>query len=1064
MLATSDLIGRSLVHYRVLEKLGEGGMGEVYLAEDGRLGRRVALKVLPSAMACEPRQVERFRREARSVAALNHPNIVSIYSVEQDEDRGVPFLVMELVEGETLARVIPGRGLSLETFIEIAVPLADALEAAHACGVIHRDLKPQNVMVSRQGRVKVLDFGIARMSRGDEESEATANDLTLTGRAPGTTAYMSPEQALGRPVDHRTDIFSLGIVLYEMITGRRPFRGRSRNNVMAAILYDTPLPVGALRSDLPARLDEILSRCLEKDPVRRYPDAGELRSDLLGLTGNRAERTLSTTIFASPALPPTSSASTPAGSSGRHSAFRLPGPPRCFGRESEVRALIETLCGDSPWPVPVLGPAGAGKTTITLAALHNPRVVERFGKRRYFVRCDGATSCSALLGEIARCVSPEIGPPLEPALFDELERGPAVLVLDNLETPWERDTSAVEELLCHLAALPCLALAVSLRGEQRPYGPSWREAIHVGPLAPDAARSAFLAVAGERYSADPDLEQLLTAVDRLPLAVALLASQAEGEPDLSGLWQRWQEQRTALLQRAGGRQRLHNMEVSLKLSVGSPRISRGGFRLLSILGLLPDGAAHSHLDALLPGEGKAAAAVLRKVGLAFDQGRRLRTLAPIREFLRQYHTPRSEDLDRTVDHYLELALLGERIGGEGGAEIVRQLAPETGNLGPMVLLGLDRADPAPAISAALGMAELIRFTGLGNPVILERARGSAQALGRLGLEADCIRMLGEIALYRSDHAAARAHFEEALPLYRKAENAQAQGHCFASLGESHLSCSEIEAACRHFEEARSLFLGIGNLFGQARCMLGFGSAAVHRSDSQNGHELLLEALSLFRRAGNTRWEANCLQKLGNAAIDLDDFDSARVHFEEALELFRRVGSVQGEANSIRGLGDVALFHQNPQTARIRFEEALSLYRRVGSPLGLANCCRRLGDTALALFESETARARFEEALPLFRRFGDILGEATCMEGLGTTALALSEQAAARAKLQEALELYQRAQQTSSIGRVHGLLARVAQPGSEERRTHIEAARQVWVGIDRPDLFEALLRELEEHWT
>jgi len=276
------MIGTTLLHYRIVGSLGRGGMGEVFEAEDTRLGRRVALKVLPASFASDAGRLERFRREARAVAALNHPNVVTIHSVEEAE--GIHFLTMELVDGRTLASLIPADGLPLPRFREIAVALVDAVAAAHQKGIVHRDLKPANVMVTAEGRVKVLDFGLAKLRHPGDDSPLTSLAVTaslteLTGIA-GTAAYMSPEQAEGRPVDARSDIFSLGVVLYEMATGRRPFRGETAVSVISAILKDTPTPICEVNPQLPAELDRILRHCLAKDPARRYQNTLDLRNDL----------------------------------------------------------------------------------------------------------------------------------------------------------------------------------------------------------------------------------------------------------------------------------------------------------------------------------------------------------------------------------------------------------------------------------------------------------------------------------------------------------------------------------------------------------------------------------------------------------------------------------------------------------------------------------------------------------------------------------------------------------------------------------------------------------------
>jgi TolB-like protein/tRNA A-37 threonylcarbamoyl transferase component Bud32/tetratricopeptide (TPR) repeat protein len=278
------LIGRTLSHYRLTAAIGAGGMGEVYRATDTKLGREIALKVLPSNMARDPERLARFQREARAVAALNHPHIVTIFSVEEAD--GVHFLTMELVEGQSLDHRITEGGLPIEQIVEIAGALAEALSAAHERGIVHRDLKPANVMVTDEGRVKVLDFGLAKEIHPAEPRDVTLTsaECTKMGVVMGTPAYMSPEQIAGRALDERTDIFSLGIILYEMASGRRPFEGASSAELASAILRDTPRPLSELRPELPEGLGRVIQCCLEKNAADRFPSARDLRSQLRGVT------------------------------------------------------------------------------------------------------------------------------------------------------------------------------------------------------------------------------------------------------------------------------------------------------------------------------------------------------------------------------------------------------------------------------------------------------------------------------------------------------------------------------------------------------------------------------------------------------------------------------------------------------------------------------------------------------------------------------------------------------------------------------------------------------------
>jgi TolB-like protein len=279
------MIGTTLGHYEIVDKLGHGGMGEVFRAQDTKLKREVALKVLPSDLADDKERLSRFQREAESIAALNHPNIVTIYSVEEDD--GTHFLTMELVGGKSLDKIIQKNGLPLDEVFDIAIPLADALSSAHETGIIHRDLKPANVMVSEEGRVKILDFGLAKLLQEPEEAQTAEDEatqaLTEQGRILGTIPYMSPEQVQGRELDARSDIFSLGVILYEMVTGDRPFAGDTSADLISAILRDTPDSASEVKMDLPHHLGRIIRHCMEKNPKRRYQSALDVRNELEGL-------------------------------------------------------------------------------------------------------------------------------------------------------------------------------------------------------------------------------------------------------------------------------------------------------------------------------------------------------------------------------------------------------------------------------------------------------------------------------------------------------------------------------------------------------------------------------------------------------------------------------------------------------------------------------------------------------------------------------------------------------------------------------------------------------------
>jgi serine/threonine protein kinase/TolB-like protein len=332
------MIGQTVSHYRILGKLGGGGMGVVYEAEDLKLGRHVALKFIPENLVGDPKSLERFTREARAASLLNHPNICIIHGIE--DNGGHPFIVMEKLEGESLKQCISGQAMETERVLDISIQVADALAASHAKGIVHRDIKPANIFLTPSGQVKVLDFGLAKLVHGigtDSDGVAADNSLTAVGVIPGTAVYMSPEQARSDEIDFRSDLFSFGVVMYEMSTGKKPFTGRNSLMTLDAVLHDKPVPPGELNPKVPVELEGIIGKAMEKDRKERYQSATQMKADLQQLKRENESGQVK---------------------SGLHSA-RLRVASNTFGRAGSSRWQFWLLLGTAALLVTVLAAVGA---------------------------------------------------------------------------------------------------------------------------------------------------------------------------------------------------------------------------------------------------------------------------------------------------------------------------------------------------------------------------------------------------------------------------------------------------------------------------------------------------------------------------------------------------------------------------------------------------------------------------------------------------------------------------------------------------------------------------------
>jgi tetratricopeptide (TPR) repeat protein len=634
---------------------------------------------------------------------------------------------------------------------------------------------------------------------------------------------------------------------------------------------------------------------------------------------------------------------------------------------------------------------------------------------------------------------PELG------VLHSLGQGPTLLILDNFETPWEADTVEVEAWLGSLSEVPGLCMLVTVRGVQRPMLAHWHKTVEPRRLDVGTSVQLFNDLAGKDFSSDVHLQQLLEAVDHVPLAITLLAPLAEGEPDLSGLWARWLHERTRLLQRAGGQDRLTNLELSYELSWCGPRMTDLARQLLQRLALLPSGVAHQDLQHLLPREVESSVSLLRKVGLAYDEAGRLRLLAPLREAILRRH-PLDSDALRTISgRWLKRAIQQARmIGRKGGAPAINLLAAEVANVEAMVLLCreldvlkqligpwsrfqrssghgsmvlvdhvialADKRDPTLGARASVEKGRIAWFRS--QDVIAsqcyERAFSVFKQTGDMRGQATCLHLQGEVARAQSDHVVARNCYEQALNLFTQAGDLHGQANCLQSQGELARMQSDHAFADKCYEQALKLFNQVGDLQGKANCYQSQGEAARARSDHAFAGQCYEQALNLYTQIGDLIGNANTLQGQGELARVLSNNVAARQHYEQALTLYTQIGDLHGQANCLHGHGDLACAQSDYAVASRYYENALYLYEQTSDLLGRANCFLSQADLACVRSDHAVASQFCEQALNLYEQIGDFQGQANCLQTQGELARMQSDHAVASKCYAQALNLFNQA--------------------------------------------------------
>jgi tetratricopeptide (TPR) repeat protein len=683
-------------------------------------------------------------------------------------------------------------------------------------------------------------------------------------------------------------------------------------------------------------------------------------------------------------------------------------PARCFGRDPEADALIAAVTDAGTACLLVLGSAGIGKTTLTRRVATDAVVIARFGSRRYFVALETAADAAATRAAIIQAIGLSPATIGFAAALAVLAERPALIVLDNLETPWEPDQSAVQEVLLALAGTPNVSVLASMRGTIAPPSPRWtNRPTRLVELGESDARRLFLELAPEAESDPAHLGYFLPALGGVPLAVELVALRAAGETKLAELWAEWRRRGIALAehpdQDPGQRTSLGR---SLDLSWGSRRLRKPGRKLFRLLGALPAGMADADRQTLLEADATEALRQVCAVGLAFARAGRLDLLPPVRDYARTAHPPEDDERTLWCRHYLGLARdIGWRILRVEGAAALARLEPELANIETALHCAVGCELREEGVIALDGIYRLMSATGAGSFAILNSLAEACNSAHDVSGEAASRLHYGVVAFGRSQYDAAREACQQALQLYRQVDGKR----------------------------------------GEAACIWRLGDIALDRAEYSVAQDFYQQALTLYQKLNNMLGEANCTARLGDIACKRSEYDIARDYYQKAMPLYRHVRRLLGTADCIKGLGDVASAQSEYLAARKAYKRALPLYRQIGSLLGEAHCIIGLGDAAVACFEHDMARELYQRAKPLCRQIGNVAGEASCILGLGDVALAQDRHDTAQEQFAEALELFERVHRTDGIARAHEHLALVTVGAKRSR--HLAAAKLAWSKIN-----------------
>ncbi len=938
-------------HYRLVEEAGRGGMGVVYKAEDTRLHRFVALKILPEQVGEDSVDLVRFRREAEAASALNHPNIVTIYEIGQDGS--THYIAMELVEGKTLRELLVAGLLPIRKAIEIAAQVAEGLAKAHEAGIAHRDLKPENLMVSQDGFVKILDFGLAKlMSTSEELSDmcTPSTSATRPGLLLGTLGYMSPEQASGDRLDFRSDQFSFGLVLYEMVTGKRAFQRSTAAETLVAILREQAEPVGVQNPDAPAPLCWAIERCLAKEPDKRYVSTRDLARELAAIRDRFSEKPVMQ-VEPRPTNIPV-----------QRTGF--------VGREKEVAAAKELLLRQNVRLVTVTGPGGIGKTRLAVEVASG--LVENFPGGIHFVPLSPLSDPGLIASVIVQTLGiREAGgqSPLEilkKNLQDSL-RAPMLFLLDNFEHLVQA-APTVAELL---AMAPNLKILVTSRAALHVYG---EHEFPVPALAvpdlrcmpPVEVLSQYPAVAlfvQRAVAAKPDFE---LNRQNAP-AVTEICTRLDGLSPSSMLTRL--ASRLQLL--TGGARDLPTRQQTLRgaidwsydlLNAAEQKLFRrlsvfvGGCNLEGVEAVC-DTKSDLDLDLLDGMASMVDKSLLQQVEQANGESRFV-MLETIREYaLEKLEASGEEALTKRAHAAYSLVLAEEEPteqSGAEGAEWLERFALEHDNFRASLEWLTETGDAEWGLR--LGAA-LFRFwetreylaegrVRLGK--LLKLAGGAAPTKAR----ARAVFAAGVLAGEQGDYVSADTLIRESLDIARQLRDKQGVAVSLNALAVHARDRGDVAVAYSLLEESLMLWRELGDQKAVARSLSNLANVAKLQGDYPHARSLYAECLSIFLGLGDRTGVAWSLNYQGDVARDQGDSAAARTLYEQGLTIFRELGDRWGIAGTLADLGSLAREQQNCPTAHSLYRESLKIFQELGHKRGIARLLECFACSAAAQLEAE----------------------------------------------------------------------------------------------------------------